>query len=317
MQVNKNLPKFDTKKIVLLGANSNLGRQIASKLLSQNGSDLHFTFSSVRSLYRFKEFIKTQKIKNSFHEYIINITDKDNIPKALLDNSILIISTSSIPVFKKLPLIIFGIKVFINKALGKNIHEILCDAPVFYKAKNTPKEIDWLGQKNIIDKAKNAKHIFLVSSMLGTYEDAFLNKCANDSNALLWKRKAEIYLKNSGIPYTIIHPPHLTNKKASLQLKDFILEVNDLRTKIAPEFTSSVPPESLLFNFSLSRADLAYFIMQCVEQPDLVKNKSFDILKRHDLNLSPLNTNSLLAVILELANKEYDYSYPQHPILNS
>lgn len=317
MQVKQNLSKFGAKKIVVLGTNGKLGREIACQLLCHNASELHFTFSSNRSLNDFKDFIKKYKIKKSFSEHIINISDEDNIPKSLLDDSIVIISTSSMPVFKKLLLIIFFIKVFIRKILGKDVHEILGDAPVFYKEKNTPKEIDWLGQKNIIDKAKNAKHIILVSSMLGSYTGAFLNKCGNESNALLWKRKSEIYLNNSNIPYTIIHPPHLTNRKASLKLRDFLLEVNDLRDRIAPKVNSSIPPEFLIFNFSLARSDLAYFIKECVEHLNLVNNKSFDLIKRKDIKVSPLSTDNFSALILELGNKEYDYSNPKHPILNN
>jgi hypothetical protein len=68
-------------------------------------------------------------------------------------------------------------------------------------------QVDWKGQKAQIDAAKAAglEHVVLVSSMGGTNPDNNLNKIG-DGNILMWKRKAEIYLVKSGLPYTIIHP---------------------------------------------------------------------------------------------------------------
>ena len=69
-------------------------------------------------------------------------------------------------------------------------------------------QIDWIGQKAQIDAAKEAgvKKVVLISSMGGTDENHPLNKLGN-GNILIWKRKAEEYLINSGaFDYTIIHP---------------------------------------------------------------------------------------------------------------
>jgi hypothetical protein len=41
--------------------------------------------------------------------------------------------------------------------------------------------------------------------MGGTDPENRLNKIGG-GNILVWKRKAEIYLVNSGLPYTIVHP---------------------------------------------------------------------------------------------------------------
>jgi hypothetical protein len=69
-------------------------------------------------------------------------------------------------------------------------------------------QVDWLGQKAQIDAAREAgiKKIVLISSMGGTDEKNPLNNLGN-GNILIWKRKAEEYLINSGaFNYTIIHP---------------------------------------------------------------------------------------------------------------
>lgn len=64
-----------------------------------------------------------------------------------------------------------------------------------------------MGQKVQIDTAKSAgiKQVVIVSSMGGTDPENMLNKLG-DGNILQWKRKAEQYLTQSGLTYTIIHP---------------------------------------------------------------------------------------------------------------
>jgi NAD(P)H-binding len=68
-------------------------------------------------------------------------------------------------------------------------------------------QVDWIGQKLQIDVAKSAgvKHVVLLSSMGGTTPNSPLNKIGN-GNILMWKRKSEEYLMQSGLDYTIVHP---------------------------------------------------------------------------------------------------------------
>ncbi|CAA7389715.1 unnamed protein product [Spirodela intermedia] len=75
----------------------------------------------------------------------------------------------------------------------------------FFEDGQFPEQVDWIGQKNQIDAAAAAgvKHIVLVGSMGGTDPNHPLNSIGN-GNILVWKRKAEQYLADSGIPYTII-----------------------------------------------------------------------------------------------------------------
>ncbi|KAF2602358.1 hypothetical protein F2Q70_00024903 [Brassica cretica] len=80
------------------------------------------------------------------------------------------------------------------------------------------KEVDWIGQKNQIDAAKAAgvKQIVLVGSMGGTNINHPLNNIGN-ANILVWKRKAEQYLADSGIPYTIIRAGGLQDKEGGIR----------------------------------------------------------------------------------------------------
>lgn len=265
----------------------------------------------------FKEYASKHLNAAAYREHVIDLLDEGSKLEPILSNAIVIASISARPTYKKSP-IIFWTKVLLGRALGGDVNEMLNKAPLEYQEGQAPEKINWLGLKNIIDNSKGAKHVILISSMLGSYENNFLNKWGGGRNILLWKRKSEIYLKNSQTPYTIIHPPKLVSKAKPLKIGDFFLGVNDLRDKFPPsQEDPSVPPDHLLFNLKISRVDLAYFITECVENLDLVKNKSFDIVRRKDINLPSLKTNSLNALVDELRDKEYDYSYPKHYVLDN
>lgn len=64
-----------------------------------------------------------------------------------------------------------------------------------------------LYHRNQFDAAKKAgvKRVVVIGSMGGTQKENFLNTLGN-GNVLFWKRKAEQYLIQSGLCYTIIHP---------------------------------------------------------------------------------------------------------------
>ena len=75
------------------------------------------------------------------------------------------------------------------------------------------------------------KHIVVVGSMGGTDPSNFLNAVGKNADGsghgdiLLWKRRAEKYLVDSGLDYTIIHPGGLTDMPAGEE--EYVLDVND------------------------------------------------------------------------------------------
>lgn len=81
-----------------------------------------------------------------------------------------------------------------------------------------PEQVDWIGQKNQIDVAEEAgvKQIVLVGSMGGTNPNHPLNSLGN-GNILVWKRKAEQYLADSGVPYTIIRAGGLQDRDGGIR----------------------------------------------------------------------------------------------------
>ena len=86
--------------------------------------------------------------------------------------------------------------------------------------------MDYYGQKNQIDAAKEAgvEQIVLVGSMGGTDENHPLNRLGN-GNILIWKRKGEQYLMDSGIDYTIIHPGGLVDEPEGM--RQFVVDKED------------------------------------------------------------------------------------------
>lgn len=131
-----------------------------------------------------------------------------------------------------------------------------------------PEQIDYEGQKYQIDAAKAAgvEHIVVVGSMGGTNPNHFLNTIGN-GNILIWKRKAEEYLINSGIDYTIVRAGGLIDepggKRELLVGKDDLLLTN--------------PPEGV--NPSVPRADVAEVVVQALREAK-ARNKAFDLISK-------------------------------------
>ncbi|KAB1224124.1 hypothetical protein CJ030_MR2G023234 [Morella rubra] len=127
-----------------------------------------------------------------------------------------------------------------------------------------PEQVDWIGQKNQIDAAKAAgvKQIVLVGSMGGKTPNHPLNSLGN-GNILVWKRKAEQYLADSGVPYTIIRAGGLQDKEGGVREllvgKDDELLQTETRT--------------------ISRADVAEVCIQALQFEE-AKFKAFDLASK-------------------------------------
>lgn len=131
-----------------------------------------------------------------------------------------------------------------------------------------PEAVDYQGQVNQIEAAKAAgvDHIVVVGSMGGTDENHFLNTIGG-GRILVWKRKAEQYLIDSGIDYTLIRVGGLLDqpggKRELLVGKDDAL-LNQPPDGIAP---------------SIPRADVAEVVVQALLEP-AARNKAFDVISK-------------------------------------
>ena len=74
---------------------------------------------------------------------------------------------------------------------------------------NDPEHVDWIGTRNLIDVAGNigVKHYVMISAASAGNPDSPLNR--RFGNVLIWKGRAEDYLRDSGLRYTIVRGPGL------------------------------------------------------------------------------------------------------------
>ncbi len=91
----------------------------------------------------------------------------------------------------------------------QGVDNVICAigfAPGEKDAANFPEFLEYGGVKNLVDAAKenDVKHFSLMSSAGVTHEDHLLNRLAN--NVLVWKKKGEDYLRDSGLNYTVVRP---------------------------------------------------------------------------------------------------------------
>jgi uncharacterized protein YbjT (DUF2867 family) len=96
--------------------------------------------------------------------------------------------------------------------------------------------VDYEGNKNLIDlaKQKGIEHFVIVSSLCTS---RFFHPLNLFWLILVWKKKAEEYLQQSGLTYTIVRPGGLKNEDNSdsivMSSADTLSEGSIPRTKVA------------------------------------------------------------------------------------
>jgi uncharacterized protein YbjT (DUF2867 family) len=122
---------------------------------------------------------------------------------------------------------------------------------------NSPEFVDYGGNNNLVDAAVEAgvRQFVLTSSMGVTHEEHVLNRIFG--NVLIWKLKAEDYLRASGIPYTIVRPGGLHDKPGGEQ--QIVFEQADEVKVVA-----------------ISRADVAAVLVAALAYPE-AQGKTFAV----------------------------------------
>nr|KJB36702.1 hypothetical protein B456_006G171900 [Gossypium raimondii] len=170
----------DLSTVLVTGAAGRTGQIVYKKLKERSDQFV------VRGFVRTPESKET--IGGADDVFVGDIRDTTSLVPAMQGIDALIILTSAVP----------RMKPGFDPTKGGR--------PEFYFEDGAyPEQVDWIGQKNQIDVAEEAgvKQIVLVGSMGGTNPNHPLNSLGN-GNILVWKRKAEQYLADSGVPYTII-----------------------------------------------------------------------------------------------------------------
>ena len=169
--------------------------------------------------------------------------------------------------------------------------------PKFGFPNGQPELVDWIGQKKLIDAAKKENkdiHVVICSSMGGTNPDNSLNNLGKNPDGsggdiLKFKRKAEVYLIDSGLPYTIVHPGGLLNEPGDE--RELCLGVDD---KIPGTSNNSVP-----------RSDVANVMLAALND-SRYRGRSFDLVSK------PVGegvvTKDYSKLIASLEGKNCDYN---------
>ena len=228
-------------KVLVTGATGRTGSLVLKKLRDESEFE---AVGLARSEAKIKELF------GSTDGFVIgDIKDESTLNSAMSGCDALVILTSAVP------------KMIAPPSQGQR--------PEFeFASGGLPEEVDWIGQKNQIDAAKTAgvKHIVLVGSMGGTNPNHPLNRIGN-ANILIWKRKAEQYLIDSGIDYTIIRAGGLLDKQGGV--RQLLVGKDDT--------LSNDPPNGI--PTSIPRADVASVVVQALKQSN-ARNKAFDIISK-------------------------------------
>ncbi|PKU84312.1 uncharacterized protein At5g02240 [Dendrobium catenatum] len=225
--------------VLVTGAGGRTGQIVYKKLKERTENYI------ARGLVRTEE--SKEKIGGADDVFVADIRDAQSIVPAVQGIDALIILTSSVP----------KMKPGYDPSQGGR--------PEFYFEDGAyPEQVDWVGQKNQIDAAKAAgvKQIVLVGSMGGTDLNHPLNSLGN-GNILVWKRKAEQYLADSGVPYTIIRAGGLQDKDGGL--RELLVGKNDELLKTETK--------------TIARADVAEVSIQALQFEE-AKFKAFDLASK-------------------------------------
>jgi uncharacterized protein YbjT (DUF2867 family) len=230
------------KKVLVTGATGRTGSLVLKKL--RQDPNQFMAVGLARNETKVKEIFGTTE---GFD--LGDITQPETLKTAIAGCEVLIILTSAVPMMKTPP------------QAGTR--------PEFEFVPNgMPEQVDFEGQKNQIDLAKEAgvKHIILVGSMGGTNENHPLNQLGN-GNILIWKRKAEQYLIESGIDYTIIRAGGLLDQTGGV--RELLVGKNDTFLTNPP---NGIPT-------SIPRSDVAEVVIQALKCEE-AKNKAFDLISK-------------------------------------
>jgi uncharacterized protein YbjT (DUF2867 family) len=218
-------------KILVTGASGRTGQLVFEALNLDPRFDPKALVRSESSAKKLKGMARLDQI------VVCDVTElSSDVPSGLEGCSGLVICTSAVPRISKRSLFLALLKAPIRLIQGKKAIDFRSFRFV-WKNGQYPEKVDYEGQVAQIDLAKKLKmkRVVVVSSMGGTDKENFLNSVGKDKNGegngdiLLWKRKAEKYLVDSGLEYVIIHPGGLVDTPAGEE--DYVLDIDDILLK--------------------------------------------------------------------------------------
>jgi uncharacterized protein YbjT (DUF2867 family) len=219
-------------KVLVTGAAGRTGQLVFGALLEDSRYEAKALVRSEKSGKKLRKVVPATGLNQVVVCDVTTLGDEPTTPAGLDEFKAMIICTSAVPKISKKSLIKAFLKVPLNVIRRKKAFDFRSLSFVFKKGQY-PEKVDYQGQIAQIDLAKKLgmKHVVVVGSMGGTDSTNFLNTIGKNADGsgngdiLLWKRKAERYLVDSGLDYTIIHPGGLTDTPPGQE--DFIIDVDD------------------------------------------------------------------------------------------
>ena len=264
--------------MVVTGAGGRTGSIVMKKLLERS------------SEYDAVGVLRSEKAAKELEEMGAQVVlgdickDPTVLENALSGADRLVLCTSAVPKINPLSLIpVMLAKLFKKEGVR----------PKFtFREGQMPEEIDWKGAKSQIDvaKAQGVQKIVFVGSMGGTDRDNVLNTIGN-GNILIWKRRAEKYLIDSGLNYVIIHPGGLTNDEGGK--RELLISVDD-------ELISSKSKYR-----RIPREDVAELCVQCLADGEPFDYRSIDVVSKNPEDGDPTTDFKALLSSIE-SNCNYD-----------
>jgi len=273
----------------------------------------HVVVGDVKSFTFFEDLTVERKINNGGD----NNTDGDNNDNDSSDGEpsiessrsskrnglenieAMIICTSAVPRIRKRSLVAMLVKApwrALRREPVVDIHSMR----FAWKHGDYPEKVDYNGQLAQIDLAKKLgiPHVILVSTMGGTDPENFINSVGKittkshekegHGDILLWKRRAEKYLVESGLDYTILHPGHLVDTPGGLE--EYVLGVDDELYELNHHKNSTSGQKRSVTR--ISREDVAELCVAALSAGK-GKKKSFDCITMTPSAIST-STSSLL-----------------------
>lgn len=248
-------------QILVTGASGRTGSLVVEKLRKFPEQ------FQVRGLVRSREKVDAS-LEPVVSFYVGDIRDRVTLEPAIAGCQALVILTSAVPQMKGMP------------QPGQR--------PEFtFAPGEMPEVIDYQGQVNQIEAAKAAgvEHIVLVGSMGGTQENHPLNSMG-DGNILIWKRRAEQYLIDSGIDYTIIRAGGLLDQPGGQ--RQLLVGKDDEFLNQSP---NGVPT-------SIPRSDVAEVVVRSLLTPN-ARNKAFDLISKPEEAPDAVVTSDFVALFAQ------------------
>lgn len=243
-------------KVVIAGAGSSVGFLVFQKLLK---SQEFYPVGLVRDKAGF-DALKRLKV-NDDQIRICDITVRDSLQGVFDGAGKAVICTTSTPKKRLRYKIKSVFRWMVGRGRPPRVDEL------YYDKNQRPYEVDFLGQKNLVDECVEAEvdHVVLLGSM-GGYRGSKVNEIGRQSskdaedvrngNVLKWKRAAERYLIKRRL-FTILHAGVLTDEAGGQ--REVVWDTDDalLLTpfkKIPREDVAEVIVQALIYREAIGRS---------------------------------------------------------------